>query len=111
MYIPESRYQVKGKRISIQVAPEPDDINWYNCGISYKGSVCRRILGKVCVFLLLILGMGFQVGLQKAQTLLLGKELKYMSIVFSVVVLIFNALLALAIEVMTKKWRLETVTE
>lgn len=61
IYLPYSKYEIKGQKVSIQKAPEPDDIYWENCGISYYGNLCRRLVGKFFIFLLLILGLFVQI--------------------------------------------------
>jgi len=64
VFIPASNFTVKGQFVSIERAPEPDDINWANCGISLGGTICRRLLGLLFTLLFLALGAGVQIGLQ-----------------------------------------------
>lgn len=63
-FIPATEYTVRGKFVSIQRAPEPDDINWANCGISAGGTIFRRLMGLLFTLLFLAIGAGVQIGLQ-----------------------------------------------
>jgi hypothetical protein len=86
---------VKGHFVSIQRAPEPDDINWANCGISLVGTICRRLIGLFVTLVFLGVGAGVQIGLQYIdEKVLTDPNVKvYVSTLFSVVVSIFNGII------------------
>lgn len=66
--IPLSNFRIKGENISVERAPEPDDIIWENTKISLKGAICRKTLYSLFSIVLLLAGGGIQFGLAVAQT-------------------------------------------
>lgn len=112
MFIPKSDYTVKDTFVSIQRAPEPDDINWENCGISLCGAICRRLTGLLVTLLFLGLGAALQIGLQYFDQTITDPTIKnYSSTVFSLIVSLFNGIIGALLIIVTKKERIETVTE
>lgn len=60
---PLSNFQVKAERVSIQRAPEPDDIVWENSKISIPGAIFRKSIFNLLGALVLFAGGAAQYGL------------------------------------------------
>lgn len=82
---------VKGERIAVERAPEPDDIVWENSKISMQGAILRKSLYSLLSILLLAAGGACLYGLAIA-TVKAPSELvkKIMTTAFSIVVSLLN---------------------
>ena len=65
--IPRSDYTVKGEKVAIERAPEPDDIVWANSGISMCGAITRKTLYGLLSIFVLLCGGAAQYGLAVAE--------------------------------------------
>lgn len=104
---------MKGKRIAVERAPEPDDIIWENSNISVKGALIRKVIYNSLAIVLLGLGFGVQFGLALAKAKISQDETTqlFISTCISVVISLFNWIIQLFLGFTSKKQRNETVTE
>lgn len=95
---------MKGEKISIERAPEPDDICWQNSGITMKGAIGRKMLFSSIAIFILLLGGGTQFGLELLYNQTSDTTLKsVISIGNSLIVTIFNAIIMISLVITTKK--------
>jgi hypothetical protein len=113
-YHPPSQYQILGRNISIESAPEPTDIQWGNFGYTEILRIGRKILCSFLAFLLLLLSAAFSFSLLLwIQTALTAHNTQpvVLSIVTSAVSLIYNIILQEIIAFLIRIIYLDTVTD
>ena len=53
---PLSEFEVEGRKITVERAPEPDDIIWENAGVSIREALLRKFGYSLLALSLLVLG-------------------------------------------------------
>lgn len=72
-YHPHSQYKINKNEISIEVAPEPTDIQWQNFGFSESLRVFRKILVTLFAVCLLIVSAAISIAISIAIEAVLNK--------------------------------------
>lgn len=88
---------MKGQRIAVERAPEPDDIIWENSKISIGGAIIRKLIYNSLAILLLSFGYGVQYGLAIAKTKISQDSTTQliMSTLISITIFIINLVIQL----------------
>ena len=109
--VPISDFHVKGEYVSVDRAPEPDDINWENANISVSGAICRKTYYTFLSVCLLVGGGAAQYGLAVFQNSLTDETLIfYLGTASSLLVTLMNKIILEFLYFASTKERNETVT-
>lgn len=100
------RYGYKKRYITVNRAPEPNDIYWENLSISKAERLKRIAITYIAVLVIIGCSFGIVYGLDEAARTTQG----FISIVISLVIVIFNAIIARVIISLTKYERYHTWT-
>ena len=85
---------MKGERVGVDRAPEPDEISWENSGLSTGGSICRKLVFGVVSIVILLIGGGTQYALQLWSVKTTDETIKsIIGILSSLLVTVFNAVI------------------
>ena len=99
-----------GHMIEVKFAPEPTDLNWDNLNISLKAKICSRLLATI-IYLVLIIGTAgitfFIIHLEKEDKI--GHNFAMYTVIFivSMIIISFNIIFSVVINVITK-WEKHT---
>ena len=92
--LPLSDFYIGSEHISVDRAPEPDDIKWENANISLSGAVCRKVFYSFLSSCLLAGGAGAQYGLAVFQNSLTDPtQIFYLGTASSLLVAVMNQII------------------